>query len=621
MSKRFADASDTKSKKRAYLAAFLVGAIAIPGCGIPCLRCAQPGPSLPDRYSDSTNHLFEQVGEAGEVLYWSSNKNAPSGDASGEASGNPSGRANQQVSYQSGGEATSAELSESSEQAASTGKTDSDDALQFASFIETASQADFEDSTESIRQSIRDESGSITVGGLISSDTEMSGEDGSTNALVIEIDGLENSAQLSRYDFFNDPVLTGLIEQALTGNQELRMLSEEIRIASLEVQARSGEYLPFATLGAGAAIEKPGRFTREGAVEEQLEVAPGKGFPEPLPDFLVATNISWELDIWKKLRNAQNAAAYRYLATREGRNYVVTRMVAEIAQSYYELLALDNRLTTLDKTIEIQKQSLDIAQAKKVAGRGTELAVQRFQAEVRKNESEKLIIQQEIVEVENRINFLVGRYPQTIERPSVEYIDLNLHSLRAGVPAQLLQNRPDIRQAERELVAAGLDVKVARARFYPSLSLSAAVGYRAFNTRYLFWSPESLLYNVAGELVGPLINKRAIKADYLSANAEQLKALYHYQRTILNAYTEVINRLAKVDNYGKSIEIKKQQLQSLQASVDSATQLFQNARAEYVEVLLAQREMMEARMLLIETKQEQLSAIVNTYQALGGGGF
>ncbi|WP_246146419.1 TolC family protein [Rubripirellula lacrimiformis] len=435
-----------------------------------------------------------------------------------------------------------------------------------------------------------------------------------------EFDSLENSAHMGWYEFFEDPMLAGLIDQAIVGNQELRILAQEIQIANNEVQARSGEYLPFVTFGAGAGIEKPGQYTREGAVEDQLEVRPGQAFPEPLPDFLVATNLRWELDIWRKLRNAKDAACLRYLGTRDGQNYVVTRMVAEVAENYYELLALDNQLATLDTTIELQQKSLETAKAMKEQARGTELAVQRFQAEVHKNESEKLIIQQQIVEAENRINFLLGRYPQRVDRTNVEYIDLNLHALSIGVPSQLLQNRSDIRQAERELGAAGLDIKVARARFYPSLALNAGVGYRAFDAKYLFSTPESLIYNVAGDLVAPLINKKAIKADYRSANAKQIQVVYNYQRTVLNAFTEVINYMAKVDNYGKSIEIKKQQLASLEGSVDSATKLFQNARGEYLDVLLSQRDMMESKMILIETKQEQLAATVKAYQALGGGG-
>ena len=162
-------------------------------------------------------------------------------------------------------------------------------------------------------------------------------------------------------------------------------------------------------------------------------------------------------------------------------------------------------------------------------------------------------------------------------------------------------------------------MKVARANFFPKLIITGGVGYEAFNTKYLFLTPESLIYNVAGDLVAPLINKKAIKADYINANARQLQAVYNYQRVILNAFTEVINRVSKVQNYSKSIEIKKQQLESLEASVDVASNLFQNARVEYMDVLFAQRDLMDARMVLIETKQQQLSAIVNAYQALGGG--
>jgi outer membrane protein, multidrug efflux system len=245
--------------------------------------------------------------------------------------------------------------------------------------------------------------------------------------------------------------------------------------------------------------------------------------------------------------------------------------------------------------------------------------VQRFLAEVRKNQSDKLIVRQEIIEVENRINYLVGRYPEPVERLSDRFFDLNLHALSLGVPADLLQNRPDIRQAERELAAAGLDVKVAQARFYPRLMITSGVGYEAFNPRYLFLTPESLIYNVAGNLVAPLINKLAIQADYMNANARQLQALYNFQKVTLNAFTEVINRISKVQNYSTSLAIKQQQVEALEESVNIVSKLYQFARAEYIDLLFAQRDLRDARMVLIDTRKEQLSAIVNTYQALGGG--
>lgn len=184
----------------------------------------------------------------------------------------------------------------------------------------------------------------------------------------------------------------------------------------------------------------------------------------------------------------------------------------------------------------------------------------------------------------------------------------------------MLQNRSDIRQAERELAANGLDVQVARARFYPAFTITAGIGYEAFNPRY-FFDINALVANAAGSLVAPLLNKAAIKADYMSANARQLQSLYDYQRTVVNAVTEVVNRVTAVENYRGSLELKRQQLQSLESSVEAATKLFQNARAEYIEVLFAQRDLLEARTMLIQTKREQLSAVVNAYQALGGGGL
>src|SRR5262249_43405639 len=149
---------------------------------------------------------------------------------------------------------------------------------------------------------------------------------------------------------------------------------------------------------------------------------------------------------------------------------------------------------------------------------------------------------QQIIEVENRINFLVARYPQRVERTTTDIIDVSLPALRLGVPSHLLQNRPDIRQAERELEATGLDVKVARANFYPKFVINSGVGYQTFNMKYLLITPQALIWNVAGDIVAPLVNRRAIQAEYITANSKQLQALYDYQRTIIDAFTEVINR-------------------------------------------------------------------------------
>jgi NodT family efflux transporter outer membrane factor (OMF) lipoprotein len=409
-----------------------------------------------------------------------------------------------------------------------------------------------------------------------------------------------------------------LIHQALLGNRELKVLNEEVQIAGNEVLARSGAYLPFITGVGGVGLNRYSRFTLEGAAIRDDPFSPSHFFPNPMGNFLGGINLTWQLDIYRQLRNARDAAGQRYIAASERRNFFVTRLVAEVAENYYRLMALDKRLENLNQIIQFLEQSLKIAKARKEAARDTELPVLRFQAEVQRNQSEKLIIYQDIVVAENRINFLANRYPQPVERDSAGFYDQNIHALYVGVPSQLLQNRPDIRQAERELAGAGLDVPVARANFFPQLVINSGVGLQAFSMRYLF-EPQAVIGDIAGGLVGPLINRRAIRAQYLTANARQLQTIYDYQRVILNAFTEVFNRMSMVEKYSKSIELKKQQLTSLEAAVDIAGKLFQSARIEYLDVLTAQRDLRDGRTALIDNKVEQLAAIVNTYQALGGG--
>jgi len=433
----------------------------------------------------------------------------------------------------------------------------------------------------------------------------------------------DNSAQLGIEEFYNDPTLICLIDQALAGSQELRILNEDVQIASNEVLARRGAYLPFVTAGGSPSLTKFSSFTEVGAGLRDDYFRPGQLLPNPLPNFILGPNLFWQIDIWRQLRNARDAAAQRFIAANEARNYFVTRLVAEIAENYYSLMALDKRLENLNRIIELQEQSLKIAEANKEAGRSSQLPVQRFLGEIRKNQSDKLIVGQDIIQTENRVNFVLGRFPQPVDRNSAGFLDLNLHALSVGVPSQLLLNRPDIRQAEREIAAAGLDVKVARANFFPVVTITGGLGYEAFNMRYLFLTPEAFIGNIAAGAVGPLINFKAIRAQYLTANARQLQAVYNYQRVVIDAFTQVVTRLAKVQNYSQSIEIKRQQVQALESAVEVATNIFQLPRNEfaidYLDVLTAQNELFLAIRDLIETKREQLSAIVNTYQALGGG--
>ncbi|MGV3765662.1 MAG: TolC family protein [Chitinophagaceae bacterium] len=428
-----------------------------------------------------------------------------------------------------------------------------------------------------------------------------------------------SAASLTWKQFFSDPYLAALIDTALHNNQELNITLQEIQISKNEIRARKGEYLPFVGVKAGMGVDKVARYTNIGAMEANTEIKPGKEMPEPLGDFGVAAYATWEADIWHKLRNATKAAALRYLATVEGKNFMVTNLIAEISSSYFELLALDNQLAILQQNISLQENALKVVRLQKEATRVTELAVRRFEAQLLSTQSMQYTIQQQIVETENRINFLCGRFPGRVNRSTIGFDSLVPAVVYAGLPAQLLANRPDIRKAEQELEAARLDVQVARARFYPSLGISAAVGYRAFNPAYLVKTPESLLYSLAGDLAAPLVNRNAIKAAYYSANAKQVQAAFGYEQTILNAYTEVYNQLSKISNLEKTYALRSKQVEALAQSVDISNNLFTSARADYMEVLLTQRDALEAKFDLVETRIQQLNAAVSVYRSLGGG--
>lgn len=432
-------------------------------------------------------------------------------------------------------------------------------------------------------------------------------------AFASEGSSTANMAQKSWRELFSSPALRSLIDTALRNNQELDLRMQEVVIAANEASARQGEYLPRVAASAGVGVEKVGKHTSQGASDEAT------GLPENLGNFGFGLVGSWEIDVWKKLRNASKAARLRYLASVEGRNFVATQLVAEIARGYFELVALDNELEVLQKNIALQSDALEAVKLEKQAARVTELAVQRFEAEVLKNRSRLYDIEQERVQAENRINFLVGRYPQPVPRDAGDFALQLPEAVETGLPSQLLDNRPDLRAAELELEASKLDVSAAKAAFYPSLSIDAGVGFRSFNLTHLITTPESLIYGLGANLTAPLLNRKAIAAQYRTANARQLQAVLRYEQTLLQAFSDVATQLARIDNLRKSYALESQQVETLARSMETSRILFQSARADYVEVLLIRRDSLEAQFELIETRKRQLHALVDVYQALGGG--
>jgi NodT family efflux transporter outer membrane factor (OMF) lipoprotein len=426
-------------------------------------------------------------------------------------------------------------------------------------------------------------------------------------------------ADMGWRQFFADTTLLGLIDTAVRNNPELLATLQEVEMSRAEVRGIRGQLFPRVSVGAGAGIDKAARYTSEGAGNASTDITDGKRVPDPLGDLNLGFTAAWEADVRGKIRNQKGAALQRYLGSIEGSRYVLTGLVAEVANTYYELTALDAKMAIVRQAITLQRNELDVVRAQREAAGVSELAVKQFEALLLNAQTIEVELQQQIRETENRLNLLLGRYPQPVARPSSLPSGLGQRTLAQGLPSQLLRNRPDIRAAELELKASRFDVKAARAEFLPEVNLTAGLGVRAFTAKYLFQTPESMAYGLAGDLMAPLINRTGLKAEFQRASAAQQKALLAYRQSILSGVSEVSTLVTALDTYERGLQLKTQQAAALDSAVSVAGDLFNAARANYLEVLTAQREAIDVKLELVEAQLRQRVTLTNLYRALGGG--
>ncbi|SHJ01303.1 efflux transporter outer membrane subunit [Pseudozobellia thermophila] len=425
-------------------------------------------------------------------------------------------------------------------------------------------------------------------------------------------------ARIDWKEFFADDYLIQLIDTALANNLDLQMALQRIEAARSGLRFANGELFPKIEGSFTAATTKYAKYT-EGFAGNSTTEFEGRTIPNPVQDYFAGLTATWEIDIWGKLRNSRKAALSRYLASIEGKNFVVSNLVADIAASYYDLLALDNELDIVRQTLRKQQEAFEVVELQKEVGKANELAVQQFLAQLLNTRAHEKETLQQIVETENKINFLMGRFPQPIPREKRSLFKELPRQIASGVPAQLLAYRPDIREAELELRASKFDVKTAKAAFFPSLAIEATGGYQAFDSKFLFRSPTSIGYSAIGGLVAPLINRKALKAEFHNAKAQQLTAMYQYQKTVLNGYMEVANGLSNLRNLQETKEIKEQQNQVLENAIEASAEFYRMAKADYLEVLMAQQNSLQAQLELIALNKRQQLATVSIYKALGGG--
>jgi NodT family efflux transporter outer membrane factor (OMF) lipoprotein len=364
----------------------------------------------------------------------------------------------------------------------------------------------------------------------------------------------------------------------LEHNLDLRIALQRVEVARAWVHQATGARLPQLGVGVGAGVRKFGLYTMDGAGNASTEITPGQLVPENLTDYAIGLEASWEVDTWGRLKSQREAAVARYLSTIEGTRFVITSIVAETAQAYFELVAVDGSLDILESTLKRQERALEAMHWQKQAGHVNELAVQQFASQLANTRALQTELEQRATELENQLGVLLGRAPERVSRNEAALREPNV-AIPPGVPSDLLRYRPDIREAELELRATKFDVDAARAAFYPSVNITAGLGLQAFNPRYLVSVPESVTFGVSAGVFAPLINRNALEADFDAASAFQLQALYEYQKTVLNAFAEVSTSLSSVKRLEDIIEQRATQRDALAKSVDTAGLLLNAGQA------------------------------------------
>jgi len=430
--------------------------------------------------------------------------------------------------------------------------------------------------------------------------------------------------KLSWREFFKDEYLLELIDTALKNNPDMQQALYRVEIARANMRLNKNALFPSIEAVAEAGLRKFGFYTMDGIGNYDTNFSDNlkedEKLPDPLPDYFLGIKASWEIDVWGKLKNRKKAALARFLASYEGKKLVQTQLVAEVATAYFELLALDNELSILEKNIHLQQESYELIQVQKEGGRADELGVQQMRAILANSKSRKEAVLQQINAKENEINFLCGRFSIPISRSKDALAKYPLaSSAKVGFPIMMITLRPDIRAAELNLLAAKGDVKAARAAFLPSLQLAPYVGFQAFDLSKLFVTPRSIAYGLIGGITAPLFNQRLIRSFYEQELANKRIAYQEYEKAILKAWQEVETGLNAQIHLMRRRELTAEEVDALRLAVDASNELFKAGRATYLDVITSQRNVLDAEITLNRTYQEYLQSMIDLYRALGGG--
>lgn len=413
--------------------------------------------------------------------------------------------------------------------------------------------------------------------------------------------------------FFPDTTLQGLIQRGLAYNYDLQLALKRIDIA--EQQVKQAKFLQIPSLD----VQVTGTYNRPSS--NSLNGISASSFlkSKHIENYLVAFNLSWEADIWGKIRRQQQATLGRYLQTSEATKAVQTKLVADIARGFFNLLMLDKQLQIAKSNLELSENTLKLTRLLKDAGEATSLSIQQSEAQ---RESIALLVpqlEQDIAVQENALQILTGQMPNSVAR-NIQLSDFNTNdSLSTGVPAAVLSRRPDVRAAEMSVLIANAQLGIAQASMYPSLIITAGGGLESFKSSNWFNIPGSLFGLAAGTIARPIIARRELKTNLEVAKIQREQSVIEFRQSVLNAVGEVSNSLIATQKLKEQEAIANNQVNILQQAITNAQLLYKSDMANYLEVITAQGNALQAELNLAFIRSQSLIARVDLYRSLGGG--
>ena len=414
-------------------------------------------------------------------------------------------------------------------------------------------------------------------------------------------------ANVAWNNVFTDPILQGYIKKGLENNLDIKIAMQNIAAAEATMKQGKAGYFPTLSAGADWTHQELSKNSQFGALLQDRST----------DQYQFTGSLSWEADIWGKIRSNKRAVNAAYLQTTAANQAVKTQLIANIAATYYQLLSVDAQIKLAEKTLVNRNQSVETIVALKKAGNVTEVGVK--QTEAQKYATEIIIadLKNSIIILENTMSILMGEGSAKIERSTFESQSIQ-PTITLGVPATLLRNRPDVIAAEYNLISNFEQTNVAKSNFYPTLKLTATGGLQSIDLKEWF-SANSIFANVITGLTQPIFNQRQIKTRFEIAKANQEKAYLQFEQSLLTAGKEVSDALAQYNNETYKLTVREKQVDALNKATDYSDELLTYGLANYLEVLTVKDNALNAELSLIDNKFQQYKAIIQLYRALGGG--